>query len=225
LAEHLQNHACRFVNRKEYSWDAAVKRLTFFCRVGNGSFMFSVAVIGRCTPPFSPAVIRKTRVLGRALAHAGATVLSGACNGLPHEAVLAARQAGAKTLGYSPGADRGHHQSGFQGPMDGFDELHFYGQADWSAVKNFTWRSAHLIDDADAVVCIDGSWGTLSEIALVFETEKPFGVLECGGASGFVRELEASLAKRRERPVLYGRDADALVSELLAQLQADDAIV
>ncbi len=180
--------------------------------------MPSVAVIGRCTPPFTPEVIERAQSAGRVLAQKGVTVLSGACNGLPHEAVLAAKAAGGKTIGYSPGADRTHHQGGFAAPVDGFDELRFFGRSDWSAVKNFTWRSAHLIDDADAVVCVDGSWGTLSEIALVFETEKPFGVLESGGASAFVRELETALAKRRQRPVIYGTDAAALVNAVLAEI-------
>lgn len=180
--------------------------------------MPSIAVIGRCTPPFASDVIRQAQQVGRALVQKGVTVLSGACNGLPHEAVLAAKAAGGKTIGYSPGADRTHHQGGFLAPVDGFDELRFFGHRNWSAVKNFTWRSAHLIDDADAVVCFDGSWGTLSEIALVFETEKPFGVLESGGASAFVRELETTLAKRRLRPVLYGADADLLVDAVLAGL-------
>ncbi|MBI2445479.1 hypothetical protein HYV43_03775 [Candidatus Micrarchaeota archaeon] len=177
-----------------------------------------IAVIGRCTPPFSPDVVLQARALGRLLAERGATVLSGACNGLPHEAILAARAVGGKTIGYSPAADRHHHQAGFQAPVDGFDELRFFGQRDWSAIQNFAWRSAHLIDDADAVICIDGSWGTLSEIALVFETEKPFGVLESGGAAGFVRDLENTLARRRMRPVKYGSDAAMLVDAMRSEL-------
>ncbi|MBI5035994.1 hypothetical protein HZC09_01495 [Candidatus Micrarchaeota archaeon] len=174
-----------------------------------------VAVIGRCTPPFEKGLVAAAEKLGSELAKRGHVVLSGACAGLPHYAVDAAYSQGAKTVGYSPAADREQHVKDFSSPFSGFSELRFYGDRSWSSVKNFTWRSAHLVDDADAVLCIDGSWGTVSEIALVFITEKPFGVLETGGAASFIREMEAKLAKRRKTPVIYERDPVKLVERTL----------
>lgn len=177
--------------------------------------MIRVAVIGRSTPPFSEELMSQASVLGREVASRGCVLLSGACNGLPHAAVLAAKQAGAKTAGYSPADGPDRHVDAFCSPLDGFSELHYFGRPDWSVVKNFTWRSAHLIDDADVVFCVEGSWGTMSEVALVFETEKPFGVLESGGAAGFVRTLEKTLAKRRSKPVIFGTSARELAAEVL----------
>ncbi len=180
--------------------------------------MKTVAIIGRSTPPFDETQLLHCRTLGRIVAKRGFVLLSGACPGYPHAAVEAAHQAGGRTVGYSPAADVTHHVDVFSSPVAPFSEIRYFGDPAWSAVKNFTWRSAHLVDDADAIFSVEGSWGTLSEVALVFETEKPFGVLESGGASGFVRTLESSLAPRRTQPVHYHADPAALADAVLSQL-------
>jgi len=180
--------------------------------------MKTVALIGRSTPPFDETLLESCRTLGQIVAKRGFVLLTGACPGYPHAAVQAAHLASGRTVGYSPGADVKHHAATFFSPVDAFSEIRYFGDLSWSAVKNFTWRSAHLVDDADAVFSVEGSWGTLSEIALVFETEKPLGVLGSGGASGFVRTLEKRLAPRRKRPVLYASDPTALADAVLSQL-------
>ncbi|MDP2717190.1 MAG: hypothetical protein Q8P02_00445 [Candidatus Micrarchaeota archaeon] len=180
--------------------------------------MANIAVIGRSTPPFDASLLEKAAALGARCANAGHAVLSGACPGFAHAAVQAAFASGGKTVGYSPAADSGHHQNGFASPLDAFTHIQYFGEKEWSDVKNFTWRSAHLIDDADAVFCVDGSWGTLSEVALVFETEKPLGVLESPGASSFVKSLEETLARRRKQNVVYAKSPDALADAVFAQL-------
>ncbi len=181
--------------------------------------MAQIAVIGRSTPPFRKKLLEQSAVIGRMVASAGHDLLSGACAGLPHAAVEAAFKEGGKTIGYSPAADREGHVKRYASPLNGFSQLHYYGDRAWSDVKNFTWRSAHLIDDADAVICVEGSWGTLSEISLVFVTEKPFGVLEGGGgAAGYVRDLEEKLVRRRKTPVLYLKDPEKLAELVFAEL-------
>ncbi len=175
----------------------------------------NVAVIGRSTPPFSKTLSQRAAFLGRGLCREGCAVLSGACGGLPHAAVQAAFLAGGKTIGYSPGQDARHHVETFRSPTDSFSQLKFFGDRNWSFVKNLSWRSAHLIDDADALFCIEGSWGTVSEIAQAFWTEKPFGILESGGATGFIRKMEKTLVPRRSAPVFYGKNPEKLLDRLL----------
>ncbi len=181
--------------------------------------MSQIAIIGRSTPPFDEALLKKAGRLGERCAKAGHAVLSGACPGFSHAAVRSAFAAGGATQGYSPAQDADHHENGFASPLDSFTKIQYFGEKEWSDVKNFTWRSAHLVDDADAVLCVEGSWGTLSEIALVFETEKPLGVLESPGASSFVKPLEQALARRRKREVVYGKEPDALCDALFLQLR------
>ncbi|MBI4360578.1 hypothetical protein HY572_02270 [Candidatus Micrarchaeota archaeon] len=172
--------------------------------------MKTVAVIGRSTPPFDEKLLEQCRVLGKRIAGKGLTLLSGACPGYPHAAVQAAHLSGEKTVGYSPAQDEKHHVHSFSSPLDAFTEIRYFGDKNWSNVKNFTWRSAHLIDDADGVFCVEGSWGTLSELALVFETEKPLGVLNSPGAASFVKTLEQTLARRRKAKAHYSSDPVAL---------------
>ncbi|HLD76095.1 MAG TPA: hypothetical protein VI874_03690 [Candidatus Norongarragalinales archaeon] len=173
-----------------------------------------VAVLGRSTPPFSRPLLSKAETLGKLLALKGHVVSSGACAGLPHAAIRQAFQQGGKTVGYSPGQDVRHHVERFDSPTDSFSQLKFFGNKNWSQVLNLSWRSAHLIDDADALVCIEGSWGTVSEIAQGFWTEKPFGILESGGASAFVKRMEKTLAPRRVAHVVYSKKPETLIQRL-----------
>lgn len=179
--------------------------------------MKTACVIGRSTPPYDDALLEKCRVLGKRIAQDGLTLLSGACPGYPHASVQAASLSGGKTVGYSPGENEKHHMHSFSSPRDAFTEIRYFGDKNWSNVKNFTWRSAHLIDDADVVFCVEGSWGTLSEIALVFETEKPLGVLNSPGASSFVKTLEQTLARRRKAHVHYSSDPVALFDAVVGR--------
>ena len=110
---------------------------------------FQVAVCGpaECTDREGDAAYR----VGRLLAERGAVVLCGGGTGVMAAVAAGARSRGGLVVGIRPGATR-----------DG-------ASTDLSAVVVTNIgeaRNAVIVQSADAVIVVGGSWGTLSELAL-----------------------------------------------------------
>jgi uncharacterized protein (TIGR00725 family) len=107
-------------------------------------------------------VLAAAAEVGRLLARAGAVVLTGGLGGVMAAAADGASEAGGTTVALLPGDDRaaaGHpHTIALATGL---------GEA----------RNALLVHSADAVVCVGGSWGTLSEVALAMRTGRPVVLL------------------------------------------------
>lgn len=108
-----------------------------------------VAVCGpaRCTP----GEAAWARQVGELLADRGAVVLCGGGGGAMAAVAAGARSAGGLVVGVLPGAD---HTGA--GPDLSAAVVTNMGQA----------RNAIIVQSADAVIVVGGSWGTLSEAAL-----------------------------------------------------------
>jgi len=102
------------------------------------------------------ADVAAAREVGRLLAKAGATVLSGGLGGVMAAATEGAASSGGVTVALLPGTDRSASAATVV-LSTGLGEL----------------RNGLLIRAADAVIAIGGSWGTLSEIALARRTGVP----------------------------------------------------
>ena len=98
--------------------------------------------------------------VGRLLALAGATVLTGGRGGVMEAASRGARGAGGETLAVLPGSDADESP-----PNPHVMRAVFTGMEDA--------RNAVLVRTADAVIAIGGGWGTLSEIALARKVGRP----------------------------------------------------
>jgi uncharacterized protein (TIGR00725 family) len=100
--------------------------------------------------------------VGRLLALAGAVVVTGGRGGVMAAAAAGADAAGGTSVALLPGDDRSAagHQHTVVLPT-GLGEM----------------RNALLVRSVDAVVCVGGSWGTLSEVALARRTGRPVVVL------------------------------------------------
>ena len=88
--------------------------------------------------------------VGRLLAEAGAIVFCGGLGGVMEAACRGAREAGGFTVGILPGND--------PAAANPFVELPVATGIGYS-------RNALVVMNADAVIAVDGSYGTLSEIA------------------------------------------------------------
>jgi uncharacterized protein (TIGR00725 family) len=91
------------------------------------------------------------RAVGRLLAGRGAVVVCGGGGGVMAAVAAGARSAGGVVVGVLPGADR----SGASPDLTVAVPTGM-GQA----------RNAVIVNAADAVIVVGGSWGTLSEVAL-----------------------------------------------------------
>ncbi|WP_280309096.1 LOG family protein [Nocardia abscessus] len=91
------------------------------------------------------------RAVGGLLARAGATVLCGGGTGVMAAVAAGAAEADGLVIGVRPDTDRSVACAGLSAVL--FTNM---GEA----------RNAILVESADAVIVIGGSWGTLSEVAL-----------------------------------------------------------
>jgi hypothetical protein len=120
------------------------------------SLAMIIAVIGGDSPPRD--VLPQAEAVGRELAQRGHTLICGGRGGVMEAACRGAREAGGHTIGVLPGPDRGD--------MNAFVEF--------PIVTNLgAARNAIVVLSADAVIAVDGSYGTLSEIALALVHGKP----------------------------------------------------
>lgn len=82
-------------------------------RVENGELMgaqrLSIGVMGTSGGALNDEVRERAYRLGRAIAEQGAVLITGACPGLPYEAVHGAKAAGGLVVGISPGLSIDEH--------------------------------------------------------------------------------------------------------------------
>jgi hypothetical protein len=108
---------------------------------------------------------RLAREAGEAIARSGAVLLCGGRGGVMEAAAEGASNLGGLTVGILPGTDR------VSSDPNPYMKLHIHtgmGQA----------RNLVLVLSADAVIGIDGSWGTLSEIAHAIRNRIPVVLLD-----------------------------------------------
>ena len=115
-----------------------------------------IAVVGGSKP--APDALTQAEAVGRELAQRGHTVICGGLGGVMEAACRGAREAGGHTIGVLPGAD----------PRDANQHV------EYPIVTNMgVARNAVIVLTAAAVIAVDGSYGTLSEIAIALNCGKP----------------------------------------------------
>jgi hypothetical protein len=177
-----------------------------------------VGVMGSASEPAEPALAALCRRLGRAVAERGCCLLTGACPGLPQEAVLGARELGGHVVGISPAATLREHVETFGSPYREYDVLIFTGLGPMG-------RELVNIRSSDIVVVMGGRSGTLGEFAIAYEEGKLIGVLTgTGGITDTLREVEASLRKETGAEVMYEADPARLVDRLLERYRSADYV-
>ena len=167
-------------------------------------------VMGSAGGDVPPSISDTCRALGRAIAERGCCLLTGACSGLPHEAVLGAKEAHGHVVGISPASTLKEHVEIHHSPYREYDVLILTGMG-------LMGRELINIHSSDIVIVVGGRSGTLGEFAIAYEDGKLIGVLSgTGGITTALPELEASLeAKKTGAEVVYDDDPARLVNRLL----------
>ena len=165
--------------------------------------------MGSASPPIDRIARRSARDLGRAVARAGCTLVTGACPGLPYDAVKGAKEAHGLVVGISPALSAEEHVDKFTSPLAGFDLVVFTG-------SGLMGREVINIRSSDMVVILAGHSGTLGEFAIAYDEGRLIGVLTgTGGVADLIRTLVPKLVKHTGAKVLYDDDADRLVTRLV----------
>lgn len=177
-----------------------------------------VGVMGSANEPVEPTLAALSRRLGRAIAERGCCLLTGACPGLPHEAVLGAKELDGHIVGISPAATLREHAETFGSPYREYEVLIFTG-------LGLMGRELVNIRSSDIVVVMGGRSGTLGEFAIAYEEGKLIGVLSgTGGITDALRDMEAALRKETGAEVIYDPDPARLVERLLGRYQSQEYV-
>ncbi|MEW6581932.1 MAG: LOG family protein [Actinomycetota bacterium] len=120
-----------------------------------------VAVIGPGAPDDGDDA-RAAAEVGRALARAGAWVVTGGLGGVMAAASRGARAEGGRVLAVVPGTERGEARADADAVV-----ATGVGEA----------RDLAVVASADAVIAVGGGWGTLAEIGLARKLGRPVVLL------------------------------------------------
>jgi uncharacterized protein (TIGR00725 family) len=149
--------------------------------------------------------------LGYRIAERGCTIVTGACPGLPHAAVLGATEAGGISLGISPALSREEHINVYNSPIQPYSSMVFTG-------SGLMGRETHNIHSSDFVLFCGGRSGTLGEFCIAYDEGKLIGVLtNSGGISNEFDRIATLVAKDTGSILISSDDPLALVDRCLEQ--------
>ena len=114
-------------------------------------------------------VAETAAAVGKLLGQRGHTVVCGGLGGVMEAACRGAKEAGGKTIGVLPG----------ENPAEANEYVDVAVATGLGHARN-----ALVVMNGDAVVAIDGSGGTLSEVGFSFVYEKPIAGLETHDGEG-----------------------------------------
>lgn len=170
-----------------------------------------VGVMGSAGGDYDISILENCRKVGRTIAERGCCLLTGACPGLPHEAVLGAKECNGHTVGISPAMSLKEHINRYDSPYKEYDVLIFTGMG-------LMGRELVNIRSSDIIIVVGGRSGTLGEFAIAYEEGKLIGVLSgSGGITQVMPTIETGLGKSTGAMVLYDSDPQLLIEQLLDQ--------
>jgi uncharacterized protein (TIGR00725 family) len=131
----------------------------------------TVGVMGSSGGNIDPEVLKRAYELGQEIGRRGYVLVTGACPGIPHEAVKGARSVGGFVVGISPALNFAEHILRFKSPVRGYNALVYTG-------SGLMGREIENIRSCDVVVFAGGRSGTLGEFAIAYDEAKIIGVLQ-----------------------------------------------
>jgi len=168
-----------------------------------------VGVMGSAGGRMRKDVRERAREVGRAIAEHDCVLVTGACPGLPYEAVCGCKGAGGLTAGISPALDLHEHKNRYESPFEEFDVMIYTGDG-------LMGREVTGIRSCDIVVLIGGRSGTLGEFAIAYDEAKVIGVLSgSGGVADHVDELVAIINKKTGAQLVFDEDPRRLMDGLM----------
>jgi len=168
-----------------------------------------IGVMGSAGGVITEEQLQLARRIGRRIAERGCVIVTGACPGLPHAAVLGAHEAGGASLGVSPARSREEHVGVFESPLDPYTAIVFTG-------SGLMGRETHNIHSSDLVIFVGGRSGTLGEFAIAYDEGKLIGVLRnSGGISNDFDYIAKLVEKQTGAMLIEDDDPERLVDTCL----------
>ena len=174
---------------------------TFFPRM-------TVGIMGSAGGILPDEVRKPVRYLGSEIARRGYVLVTGACPGLPHEAVKGAKAEGGVVVGVSPALNLEEHVTKYHSPTRGYDAIIYTG-------SGLMGREIENIRSCDVVIFAGGRSGTLGEFAIAYDEGKVIGILEgTGGITQHLRNIVAMVKKDTGATICYDSDPQRLLDKL-----------
>ena len=154
-------------------------------------------------------ILAKAYGLGEQIAKRGCIILTGACPGLPHQAVLGAKAHDGLVVGVSPALGLDEHIKKYDSPYKEYDVIIFTG-------SGLMGREIENIRSCDIVAIIGGRSGTLGEFCIAYDEGKLIAVvLETDGIAEHIKKIVGFVNKETDAEVIYDCDPVSLVDRAL----------
>jgi uncharacterized protein (TIGR00725 family) len=164
-----------------------------------------IGVMGSAGGAISDGELALARRLGRRIAERECTIVTGACPGLPHAAVLGAHEAGGTSLGVSPALSPEEHVNVYGSPLQPYTAMVFTG-------SGLMGRETHNIHSSDFVLFVGGRSGTLGEFCIAYDEGKLIGILlNSGGISNEFERIVEMVRKDTGSLIIAKSDPEELV--------------
>jgi uncharacterized protein (TIGR00725 family) len=168
-----------------------------------------VGVMGSAGGAITEDELELARRLGRRIAESDCTIVTGACPGLPHAAVLGSHEVGGISLGVSPALSPEEHVSVYGSPLQPYTTMVFTG-------SGLMGRETHNIHSSDFVLFAGGRSGTLGEFCIAYDEGKLIGVLlNSGGISNEFLRIVDLVKKNTGSTIVAEADPEKLVDRCL----------
>jgi hypothetical protein len=175
----------------------------------NFGLKITIGVMGSAGGTLSDAVLRKVYLLGQEIARRKCVLITGACPGLPHEAVKGAKSEGGIVVGISPALNFEEHAMKYRSPYTGYDAIIYTG-------SGLMGREIENIRSCDLVILAGGRSGTLGEFAIAYDEAKVIGVLTgTGGIADRIAEIVTFVNKDTGSELVYSDDPTRLLDDLM----------
>ena len=177
-----------------------------------------IGVYGSAAGDITETVRELARKVGRQIALRGHTLITGACPGIPYEAVLGANEKGGEVIGFSPAINEQDHIERFGFSTQGFTELIYlpedYKHRELKKVC-LKYRNVSSVANSDSALIVSGRCGTLNEFTIAYDLGKNIGVLTgTGGMTKFLETLVEDWNKPSESKIIYETEPGKLIEEL-----------
>lgn len=174
-----------------------------------------IGVMGSAGGPISDAELALGRRLGRRIAERDCTIVTGACPGLPHAAVLGADEIGGISLGVSPALSPEEHVNLYGSPLQPYTTIVFTG-------SGLMGRETHNIHSSDFVLFVGGRSGTLGEFCIAYDEGKLIGILRnSGGISNEFEAIAKLVQKNTGSIIIADDDPERLVDRCLEKYRTE----
>jgi len=176
-----------------------------------------IAVSGSVNSKTSKSDKKKAYKLGQEIAKNGGILLTGACPGLPLEAVKGAKEKAGLVIAISAAFDRKQHTEVYNYPVKPFDTIVYTG-------FGFKGKNVIMVRTADVVIIIGGGMGTLNEFTIAFDEGKTIGILlQTKGVAKEAKGLVKKLKSRQKGKIFYSKKPEELVRKVLNGIKRGNA--